>query len=79
MTDRICDLHCDTLYEAKKNNDSIIDRCGHLTIKKLSEYKTFIQVMAMWSDKNLSPDEAFDAFIEGSVILDRDMFLSARK
>ncbi len=78
MIDRICDLHCDTLYEARKNNDSIIDRCGHLTIKQLSEYKSFIQVMAMWSDKKLSPDEAFDAYIEASVILDRDMFLSAR-
>ncbi len=79
MTDRICDLHCDTLYEAKKNNDSVINRKGHLSIEKLSEYESFIQVMAMWSDKRLSADEAFDAFIEGSVILDRDLFLAARK
>ncbi len=79
MTGRICDLHCDTLYEARKNKDSTVNRQGHLSIEKLLEYKSFIQVMAMWSDKRLSPDEAFDAFIEGSIILDRDLFLSARK
>ncbi len=79
MNVRICDLHCDTLYEASKNKDSTLDRQGHLSIEKLSKYQSYIQVMAMWSDKRLTPDEAFDAFIEGSIILDRDLFLSARR
>ena len=64
MIDRICDLHCDTLYEAVKNKDSIIDRRGHLSLEKLSEFKSFIQVMAMWSDKKLTP-EYFDKLSYG--------------
>ncbi len=79
MTGRICDLHCDTLYEARKSKDSTLDRHGHLSLDKLLKFQSFIQVMAMWSDKRLGPDEAFDAFIEGSIILDRDLFLAARK
>ena len=79
MIDRICDLHCDTLYEALKNKDSIIDRCGHLSIEKISTYKTFIQVMAMWSDKKLLPDEAFNAYSDAAIKLDDELGLARMK
>ena len=73
MADRLCDLHCDTLYEIRKRKTSLLNHDGHLSIKKLSRYKSFIQVMAMWSDKRLSCDEAYDAFLDASALLDREV------
>lgn len=73
MQNRICDLHSDTLYEVRKNKTSLINHNGHLSLEKLSEYHSFIQVFAMWSDKRLGPDEAYDAFLDGAELLEREL------
>lgn len=73
MQNKICDLHSDTLYEVRKNKTSLINHRGHLSFEKLSAYDSFIQVFAMWSDKKLSPDEAYDAFLDGAELLKREL------
>ncbi len=56
------DLHCDTLYETGKQNKSLISNNLHLSLERLSKYKPFCQVFAMWSDSKLSGGEAWEAF-----------------
>ncbi len=70
---RICDLHCDTLYNIRKNGGTLIKNNGHITLKKLNEFESFIQVMAMWSEHSLTCDEAYDAFLDAAGILEREL------
>lgn len=76
MINKICDLHSDTLFEVIKNNTTLEAHFGHLSFEKLSEYDSFIYVLALWSDKGLSSDEAFDAFLLGSARLEEELALS---
>lgn len=70
---KICDLHCDTIYNIRKNGGTLIKNNGHITLEKLSGYDSFIQVMAMWSQNSLTCDEAYDAFLDGAGILEREL------
>lgn len=67
---RIFDLHCDTLYECFKQNKSIVSNDLNLSLKRLSEYKRFCQVLAMWSDPRVSEDETYKRFFEAKSRLD---------
>ncbi|MBE6606424.1 MAG: hypothetical protein E7635_05255 [Ruminococcaceae bacterium] len=73
---RICDLHCDTLYNIRKNGGTLIKNDGHITLEKLQSFDSFIQVMAMWSEHSLSCDEAYDAFLDAAGILERELALA---
>ena len=66
MKKQICDLHCDTLYRARKEKISAVDNFGKtmLSLSNLSKYDNYIQVMAVWSDKRFSNDEAYDVFLD---------------
>ena len=50
MNNRICDLHCDTLYNLRKIDGSLAKNQGHLSLEKLSEFESFLQVLAVWSE-----------------------------
>ncbi|MCI8388514.1 MAG: hypothetical protein HFE63_08640 [Clostridiales bacterium] len=60
----IFDLHCDTLYEALKQNKSLSHNDLHLSFERLSEYGHFCQTLAMWSDYRISEDMAYKRFFE---------------
>ena len=75
---RIFDLHCDTLYECLKQNKSIVSNDLNLSLKRLSEYKRFCQVLAMWSDPRISEDEAYKRFFEARALLDRALSEAAK-
>lgn len=66
MKKQICDLHCDTLYRARKEKISAVDNFGKtmLSLSNLAKYDNYIQVMAVWSDKRFSNDEAYDVFLD---------------
>ncbi len=56
------DLHCDTLYETLKQNKSLVSNDLDLSFERLSAYRPFCQVLAMWSDWRLSEDAAYERF-----------------
>lgn len=66
MNNRICDLHCDTLYNLRKIDGSLAKNQGHLSLEKLSEFESFLQVLAVWSEHKHTNNEAFDAFLESA-------------
>ncbi len=70
---KLFDLHCDTLYEARKQNKSLLKNNLCLDFERLSEYDSFCQVLAMWSDKNLDGDTAYKHFFEAHKILSNEL------
>ncbi|MBQ7822478.1 MAG: membrane dipeptidase [Clostridia bacterium] len=70
---KICDLHCDTLFEIRKKQEGLVDHSGHISLDKLDSYDSFIQVMAMWSENKLTCDANYDAFLDASDILKREL------
>ncbi len=70
---RICDMHCDTLFEIINKNEHLTDHSGHLSLEGLSGYDAFIQVMAMWSENRRTSDENYDAFLLAAGVLEREL------
>lgn len=63
MYPSLFDLHCDTptsLFEKKQLLD---DNNCHVSLKKASPYPQYRQIMAIWSDKELSDEQAFQRFL----------------
>ena len=73
MNLRLFDLHCDTLYECNKQNKSLVSNDLNLSLKRLSEYKRFCQVLAMWSDPKDSEDENYRNFFMARELLVRQL------
>lgn len=67
------DLHCDTLYESHKRNVSLLKNELHLDFLRLSKYTPFCQVLAMWSDKRINGDTAYNHFFEAYDKLKSDL------
>lgn len=73
MNLRLFDLHCDTLYECNKQKKSLVSNDLNLSLKRLSEYKRFCQVLAMWSDPKDSEDENYRNFFMARELLVRQL------
>ncbi len=57
------DFHCDSLYEAVRQDKSLVSNDLHLSFERLLAYEPMCQVLAMWSDSKLSGSEAWEAFL----------------
>lgn len=58
------DLHCDTLYELYKHNESISDNDLHISLKKANNFSPYIQICAIWSDSSLSNEDAYQNYLK---------------
>ena len=67
------DLHCDTLYEASRQNKSIYKNDLCLSVSRLREYTRFCQVLAMWSDHRIGEDEAYANFFKARELLAHEL------
>ena len=56
------DLHCDTLLKLYNNNEDFKENQLHISLNKASIFSPYIQVLAIWSDNQLSNDEAFHTY-----------------
>ena len=56
------DLHADTLGEMYKKKELLTKNNLHISLEKAKIFKPYIQVMAIWSDKRLSNNEAYNNF-----------------
>ena len=67
------DLHCDTLYECKKQNKRLAQNDLCLSLERLSEYDRFAQVLAMWSDQKIGEEEAYESFLAACRMLEAEL------
>ena len=61
---KLVDLHCDTPYRIYRERLSFEDPALQVSAKRLFAFDQVTQVLAVWSDKNLSDQEAYAAFWE---------------
>ncbi len=59
----IFDLHCDSLYEMYTQNQGFVSNSLAVSLDKYKDFDKKAQVFAIWSDKNLSDDEAYLKFL----------------
>ncbi len=69
----IFDLHCDTLYECQRQKKSLWENDLSLSLKRLSEYNRFAQVLAMWSDHKIGEEEAYKNFLDACRMLESEL------
>ena len=70
---RLFDLHCDTLYEALRQNRSLLTNDLGISFDRLCEYERFTQVLAMWSDSRIDEDTAFQRFFAARDKLENEL------
>lgn len=62
MEHRLFDLHCDTPYRMLKEKQPLKSNSLHVALDKTSAFSKYAQIAAIWSDKNLTDDEAYTTF-----------------
>lgn len=62
MEHRLFDLHCDTPYRMLKEGQPLKSNKLHIALDKLAPYSKYAQIAAIWSDKELNDEDAYDAF-----------------
>ena len=58
------DLHCDTALELYLRNQSLKENSLHVSLDKSAPFDTYIQTMAVWSDRALSDEDAYAQFLK---------------
>lgn len=62
---RLFDLHCDTLSEAYRKNESLKANTCHIDIDSaFSQFDAYTQVFAIWSEHSLSENECYERCIK---------------
>ena len=59
---RIFDLHCDTIGECFKQGKSLKKNDLHIDLERLSKYKSYTQVFAIWIPDEYRGEQAFSYF-----------------
>ena len=57
------DLHCDTATALLRDGASLYDNNCHVSLKKAADFSGYRQIMAIWSDKELDDEQAFERFV----------------
>ncbi len=63
------DLHCDTASALFESRQSIESNSQHISLKKASAFRSYRQLMAIWSDNELNDEAAFERFLAVSKFL----------
>lgn len=59
---KLADMHSDTMTELYLGNYEITDAPLHISLKDAKGISPYIQMAAVWTDKSLTDDEAYDRF-----------------
>ncbi len=70
------DLHCDTLYEAIKQNVNLTENKLHLDFTRLKKYTPFCQILAVWSDSKIDENTAYKKFFEARKKLNDELLFA---
>ena len=58
----VFDFHCDTLTEIEKRGCGVADTTLHITPEKAAAFDRYIQIGAVWTDRKLSDEAAWERF-----------------
>ncbi|MBR5515841.1 MAG: membrane dipeptidase [Clostridia bacterium] len=61
---KLFDLHCDTLYEMYKRSCSFTENELNISLKKAEGFEKYAQVLAIWSQNDISEEARFEQFLE---------------
>lgn len=61
---KFADMHSDTLTELYLGEYDIYDAPLHISLKKAKELIPYLQIGAVWTDKRLTDDEAYERFFD---------------
>ena len=61
---KLFDLHCDTATRLLDEKQNLYDNSLHVSLKRAEYLEKYIQVMAVWTNKNISDEEGFLRFFE---------------
>lgn len=70
---KIFDLHCDTLFEALKENKSLNCADFHISLDKAAKYDEWIQCFAVFIPDEYRSSAAFDLFVRAKKKLDSEI------
>ena len=73
------DLHCDTAYEMRRRGQGLIQNKLAVSLQNAENFEQYAQVMALWTDHNLSDEEGFRACLAMIENLKRDEALTSRR
>lgn len=74
---RYFDLHCDTLYKGLFENKELFDGDMHISLKKGSVYRPWIQCFAIWTPDKYRGETAIDLFERTKKRLELELSLNA--
>lgn len=60
----LIDTHCDTAYELFVRGESLDTNTCHISLARAQEYKNYAQFFAVWSDKRLDDENAWQNFLK---------------
>lgn len=60
---KLFDLHCDTLYEMYKRDCSFENNTLNISLEKAQCFEKYVQVLAIWSQNDISERERFEQFL----------------
>lgn len=61
---KLFDLHCDTLYEMYKRDCGFDTNELNISLDKAAEYEEYAQILAIWSQNDISEQDRFEQFLE---------------
>lgn len=59
----LADTHCDTAYELFCRKESITQNSCHISLDRARCYEHYTQFFAIWANKRLNDDQAYDDYI----------------
>lgn len=73
MNSKLFDLHCDTATALFTSGQSLAENNKHISLKKAAAFSQYRQVMAIWSDRALNDEAAFERFLAVSAFLQTEL------
>lgn len=61
---KLIDLHCDTAYRIHAERALLSENKLHISLKNITKYENYAQMMAIYIDKRLTDEEGFNRFHE---------------
>lgn len=69
----LIDTHCDTAYELFARGESLDSNTCHISLDRARVYKNYAQFFAVWSDKRLDDENAWQNFLKISDYLSSEL------
>ncbi len=75
----LIDTHCDTAYELYHRKENIADNSCDISIKKAERYEKYAQFFAVWANKRLNDNDAYEEFLKITDYFNADLSLYSDK